>query len=333
MQAYIEAMPGWKRAVGRRIDRLVMDVVPEVCKAVRWHTPFFGVADQGWFMAMYCYAKYVQVTFFRGAKLRPVPPKASKQADVRYYEIREHDELDDDRLADWIRQASQLPGEKVFEMSAATASNAGSRRRGSSRRRTGERMSEQSSKVDAFVRRAKRWPDEIAKLRAVLLECGLDEDIKWGKPCFMHRGRNVAIIQPFKDHCALMFFKGALLKDDRGLLRSQGANTQSAMRLEFTSSAQIKKTVVTGDVKQAIAVEKAGLAVDFKARTKLELPEELTRAFAAKPKLAKAFAALTPGRQRGYVLHFTGAKQTKTRAARVERCAPRILAGKGFNER
>jgi len=194
-------------------------------------------------------------------------------------------------------------------------------------------VSTPSLQVDAFVKRAKRWRGEIEKLRAILLECGLEEELKWGKPCFQAAGSNVAIIQPFKEHCALMFFKGVLLEDTHGLLRSQGANSQSALRLEFTSEAEIKKTVLKSYVKQAVAVAKAGLQVDFKAKRELKLPEELTRILAKDPRLAEAFHALTPGRQRGYVLHFTGAKQSKTRTARVEKCAPKILAGKGMHDR
>jgi uncharacterized protein YdeI (YjbR/CyaY-like superfamily) len=194
-------------------------------------------------------------------------------------------------------------------------------------------MGTPSSRVDAFVSRAKAWRGEIQKLRAILLECGLDEDLKWGKPCFLFEGSNVAIIQPFKAHCSLMFFKGALLQDTHGALRTQGQNTQSALRLEFTSEAQVSKAVVKSYVKQAIALEKAGLKVDFKAKRELELPKELTRALQKDRKLAKAFSALTPGRQRGYVLHFAGAKQSQTRTARIEKCIPRILAGMGVTDR
>jgi uncharacterized protein YdeI (YjbR/CyaY-like superfamily) len=183
------------------------------------------------------------------------------------------------------------------------------------------------------VSRAKNWQDEIQALRSILLDCGLDEELKWGKPCFMFEGRNVAIIQPFKAHCSLMFFKGALIQDTHSLLRSQGENTQSAMRLEFRSKDQIKKAVVKTYVKQAVAVESAGLKVDFKAKRELELPKELTQILNKDSKLAKAFHALTPGRRRGYVLHFTGAKQSRTRTARIERCIPKILAGKGMNDR
>jgi uncharacterized protein YdeI (YjbR/CyaY-like superfamily) len=179
----------------------------------------------------------------------------------------------------------------------------------------------------------KTWQSEIKTLRSILLDCGLDEELKWGKPCFSFGGKNVAIIQPFKEFCALMFFKGALIKDTRGLLRSQGQNTQSALRLEFTGKEPIDKAAVKAYVKQAIAVEKAGLKVDFKAKRELELPEELTRVLSKNGKLAKAFHALTPGRQRGYVLHFTGAKQSETRTARIEKCIPMILAGKGMNDR
>jgi len=194
-------------------------------------------------------------------------------------------------------------------------------------------MSSQSPEVDAFVNRAKNWQGEIQTLRSILLDCGLDEELKWGKPCFMFDGKNVAIIQPFKEHCSLMFFKGALITDTHSLLRSQGENTQFAMRLEFTSKDQIKKAVVKTYVKEAIAVEKAGLKVDFKARRELELPEELTRILNKDSKLAKAFHALTPGRRRAYVLYFTGAKQSKTRTARIEKCISKILAGKGINDR
>jgi uncharacterized protein YdeI (YjbR/CyaY-like superfamily) len=193
-------------------------------------------------------------------------------------------------------------------------------------------MSSTDAKVDAFVARAKAWQGEIQKLRSILLDCGLDEDLKWGKPCFMFEGTNVAIIQPFKEHCSLMFFKGALLEDPHGLLRSQGENTQSAMRLEFTSEAQIKKSILAPYVKQAIGVEKAGLSVDFKAKRELELPEELNQILKKDRKLAKAFESLTPGRQRGYVLHFSGAKRSETRTARIEKCIPKILAGQGMND-
>jgi uncharacterized protein YdeI (YjbR/CyaY-like superfamily) len=190
-----------------------------------------------------------------------------------------------------------------------------------------------NTRVEAFVSRAKAWRGEMQKLRSILLDSGLDEELKWGKPCFLLEGANVAIIQPFKAHCSLMFFKGALLKDTHGLLRSQGQNTQAAMRLEFTSEAQVKAAVVKSYVAQAIAVEKAGLKVDFKAKRELELPEELTRILQKDRKLAKAFHALTPGRQRGYVLHFAGAQQSQTRTARIEKCIPGILAGRGMNDR
>lgn len=194
-------------------------------------------------------------------------------------------------------------------------------------------MATPNPRVEAFVSRASAWRGVMQKLRSILLECGLDEDLKWGKPCFLFDGRNVAIIQPFKEQCALMFFKGALLEDTRGLLRSQGEHTQSAMRLEFTSEAQVSKAAVTPYVKQAIALEKAGVRVDFKAKRELELPEELTRMLQKDSRLATAFHSLTPGRQRAYVLHFAGAKQSQTRTARITKYIPAILAGKGMHDR
>jgi uncharacterized protein YdeI (YjbR/CyaY-like superfamily) len=183
------------------------------------------------------------------------------------------------------------------------------------------------------VERATHWQEETRKLRSILLDCGLDEDIKWGKPCFSFEGKNIAIIQPFKAHCSLMFFKGMLLEDKHGLLRSPGENTQSALRLEFTSDSQIKPSVLKSYVEDAILVEQRGLEVEFKAKEELELPAELTKLLGKDKKLAKAFAALTPGRRRGYVMHFVAAKQSATRTARIEKCIPRILAGKGMNDR
>ena len=193
-------------------------------------------------------------------------------------------------------------------------------------------VSTPSPEVDAFVRKTKLWRDEIVALRSILLASGLDESLKWGQPCYSREGKNVAIIQAFKPHCALMFFKGVLLDDTHGLLREQGENTQSAMRLEFTSPSQIKVSIVNAYVKQAIAVEQAGLKVGAPTRRALELPEELAAALAKNRALAKAFNALTPGRQRAYAMHINGAKQAATRAARVEKCAPAILAGLGLNE-
>lgn len=190
-----------------------------------------------------------------------------------------------------------------------------------------------SKQVDAFIERADKWQDEMKSLRSILLDCGLEEDIKWGKPCFTCNGKNVAIIQPFKKYCALMFFKGAILKDTRGLLRSQGENTQGALRMEFSSEAEIKDSIVKSYIKQAIDVEKKGLSVEFKAKDDLVLPDELNSVLQEDRKLADAFQALTPGRKRGYMLHFSAAKQSKTRAARIQKCIPDILAGKGFNER
>jgi len=189
------------------------------------------------------------------------------------------------------------------------------------------------TEIDAFLDQAERWQGEMAKLREILLGCGLEEGLKWGKPCYMHEGRNIAIIQPFREICALMFFKGALLTDARGLLRRPGENSRSARRLEFTGEAGIGTTVVRSYVKQAIDVEKAGLAVDLAQRREPELPAELTRIMKRDEDLAKAFRALSPGRRRGYVLHFAAAKRPETRVARIERCIPRILSGKGLNDR
>ncbi len=189
--------------------------------------------------------------------------------------------------------------------------------------------------VDAYLADARRWHDETVALRAVVLGAGLDEAIKWGKPCYSFQGGNVAIIQPFKPHLALMFFKGTLMRDPEGLLVPQGENSQAAMRVEFTSVDEVaaRADAVRALLAEAVELERTGAKVAFRERAALELPEELVDAFDANPDLRTAWDGLTPGRQRAYVLHIAGAKKAETRAARVAKCAPGILAGKGFGER
>ncbi len=190
-----------------------------------------------------------------------------------------------------------------------------------------------NSRVDRYIERSTTWPDEMEALRPVLLECGLDEDIKWGKPCFSHGTSNIAIFQEMKGFLSLMFFKGALLKDPKGVLVEQGPNSRSAKRVEFTSVEDVNrlsKTIVAL-VKDAIRVEKAGLTVA--PAPELILVEELQQRLDTDRRFEAAFSALTPGRQREYHLHISGAKQAKTRIARLDACAPKILAGKGFRDR
>lgn len=189
--------------------------------------------------------------------------------------------------------------------------------------------------VDAFVADAGAWREEMAALRTVLLGAGLEEAVKWGKPCYGASGGNVALIQPFKGCVALMFFKGAVLDDPEGVLRAQGANSQAAKRIEFRSVAEVEAAAraVRTMLAQAVALEQAGATVDFGARRDLDLPAELVDALDADAALATAWHALTPGRRRGYVLQIAGAKQAETRAARVAKHRDRILAGKGLNDR
>jgi uncharacterized protein YdeI (YjbR/CyaY-like superfamily) len=179
-----------------------------------------------------------------------------------------------------------------------------------------------------------QWNAEITKLRAVLAKAKLEETVKWNLPCFTHEGNNIVILQPFKACLAMMFFKGKLLKDPKKLLVDNGPNSQSAMRLEFRSTAEIAKLapVIKAYVQEALKIEAAGLEVEFKKKPEA-VPAELKQVFAQNPKLKKAFYALTPGRQRAYLLHFSGAKQAATRQARIQKHALRILAGKGMMDR
>lgn len=187
--------------------------------------------------------------------------------------------------------------------------------------------------LDSHFKSADLWRDEAIALRKVLDGCPVREEEKWNQPCYTHDGGNIAIIQRFKPCLSLMFFKGALMRDPEGILKSQGKDTRSALRLEFTSVDEIEKLAKTikAYVDEAIAVEKSGRTVG-QAEVP-DVPEELIAAMEADPKLQEAFDALTPGRQRSYLLHINAAKQSATRTARIERARPKILAGKGFNER
>jgi len=187
--------------------------------------------------------------------------------------------------------------------------------------------------VDGYIARTQNWPDEIAALRRVLLDCGLSEAIKWAKPCYSHDGSNIVIIQEMKHFLALMFFKGALLSDPDGVLESQGPNSRSARRICFRSVDDVHRLAATvaNYVDEAIAVEDAGTEVD--PAPALELVDELRARLDGDPELRAAFEALTPGRQREYNLHFADAKQASTRSSRVDKYVDKILAGKGFRDR
>jgi uncharacterized protein YdeI (YjbR/CyaY-like superfamily) len=190
------------------------------------------------------------------------------------------------------------------------------------------------SEVDAFVDHSSQWQAEFAVLRELVLSCGLDETLKWGKPCYTLDGRNVVLLHGFKDYCAMLFFKGALLQDEQRILIQQTENVQAARQMRFTSVADIRRqrAVLKAYVVEAMALEKAGRKVVMKKAEAFERPPELAQALAHAPALKTAFEALTPGRQRAYILHIAAAKQAKTRWSRVERCTPAILAGKGPNE-
>jgi uncharacterized protein YdeI (YjbR/CyaY-like superfamily) len=195
-------------------------------------------------------------------------------------------------------------------------------------------MMTKNPKVDAFLGRAEKWREEFEKLRKIVLDCGLTEDLKWGVPCYSFEKTNVVLMHGFKEYCALLFFKGALLKDESGILVQQTENVQSARQIRFTSVAEIAAmdNILKDYLHAAIEMEKAGLKVDFKKTTEFAIPEEFQSKLDESPELKTAFEALTPGRQRGYLLHFSSAKQSKTRIARIEKAMPQILAGKGLDD-
>ena len=189
-------------------------------------------------------------------------------------------------------------------------------------------------KVDAYLRQEKKWPKEVAKLRKILLGCGLTEEFKWNKPCYTFQETNLVVVLPLKEYCALLLCKGALLKDTNGILVKAGQSTQAARQMRFTSLAEIdqKEAVVKAYIQEAIQAEKAGLKVEYKKNPE-PVPEELQKALDKSAPLKKAFHALTPGRQRGYILFISAAKQSVTREARVEKYRQQILDGRGMMDR
>lgn len=189
-------------------------------------------------------------------------------------------------------------------------------------------------KVDRYLNQAKSRREEMEKLRRISLDCGLTEELKWGKPCYAFENSNVVIIQGFKAYCALLFFKGVLLKDPERILKKTGPNTQVGRQIRFTNVQEIIKLepVLKAYIRQAIEVEKAGLKVHIPDKPGIKFPEEFQKKLDEDAALKAAFGALTPGRQRAYVFYFSGAKQSKTREARIEKCRQQILAGKGLND-
>ena len=189
-------------------------------------------------------------------------------------------------------------------------------------------------KVDIFLSKAKKWQEEFKKLRTIVLDCELTEELKWRAPCYTFQKSNVVIIQGFKEYCALMFFKGALINDTDGILIRPGKHTQAGRQIRFTNTREIieMEPILKAYIYQAIEVEKAGLKVNLKKTTEYIIPEEFQNKLDEIPALKTAFDALTPGRQRAYLLYFSTPKQSKTRESRVEKYTQQILDGKGLND-
>jgi uncharacterized protein YdeI (YjbR/CyaY-like superfamily) len=190
-------------------------------------------------------------------------------------------------------------------------------------------------KVDFYFSKAKKWQEELKKLRMITLGCGLTEELKWGVPCYTFQESNIVLIHVFKEYCALLFFKGALLNDAYGILIQQTKNVQAGRQIRFTNVREIveMETILKAYIYEAIEVEKAGLKVNFKKASEFLIPEEFQNKLDKIPALKTAFDALTPGRQRAYILYFSAPKQSKTRESRVEKCMQQILNGKGLNDR
>lgn len=189
-------------------------------------------------------------------------------------------------------------------------------------------------KVDFFFDEAEKWQQEFKQLRAIILDCGLTEELKWGQPCYIFQNSNIVLIHGFKEYCALLFFKGALLNDPNDILIQQTENVQAARQVRFTSVREVVKLkpILKAYIYEAIEVEKAGLKVKLKKTSDFKMPEEFRNKLNKNAALKKAFNALTPGRQRAYIFHFSQPKQSKTRESRVEKYIPQIMEGKGLND-
>lgn len=189
-------------------------------------------------------------------------------------------------------------------------------------------------KVDFYFNKAEKWKEELEQLRIIILDCGLNEELKWGSPCYTYQNNNIVLIHAFKEYCAVLFFKGALLQDAEGILVQQSENVQAARQARFTSLKEVLdvSAVLKAHIFQAIEVEKAGLKVELKKTKDFAVAEEFQDRLDASPALKTAFEALTPGRQRAYLLHFSAPKQSKTRVSRIEKCIPQIFSGKGLND-
>jgi uncharacterized protein YdeI (YjbR/CyaY-like superfamily) len=189
-------------------------------------------------------------------------------------------------------------------------------------------------KVDWFFDKAERWQKEFEKLRIIILDCGLDEKLKWGNPCYTFNESNIVLIHGFKEYCALLFFKGALLNNTNNILIQQTENVQSARQIRFTDVKEITKieSIIKAYIYEAIEVEKAGLKVNLKKTSDFKIPEEFQNKLDKNAALKKAFEALTPGRQRAYIFHFSQPKQSKTRESRIEKYISQIMEGKGLND-
>jgi uncharacterized protein YdeI (YjbR/CyaY-like superfamily) len=195
-------------------------------------------------------------------------------------------------------------------------------------------MQNMNPKVDFYFNKAEKWKEEINKMRSIVLDCGLTEELKWGVPCYTLQKSNIVLIHVFKEYCAFLFFKGVLLKDPKKILIRQTENVQAARHIRFTNPKEIVKLepIIKAYIHEAIEIEKTGLKVPLKKTAEFDVPEEFQHKLTEIPALKKAFEALTPGRQRAYLFHFAQPKQSKTRESRIERSIPQIFEGKGLND-
>lgn len=257
VQAYIAAMPGWKRDVGRRVDALIVRTLPGVRKAIKWNSPLYGIEGQGWFLSVHCFTKYVKVAFFRGTSLRPVPPGESKSEDTRYLDIHEDDQLDEAQLAAWVKQASQLPGERMGAASARSDGRATTTlKKTKSGSEEGKGADAPSQLIDARIKELGDWRGEtLARIRTLIKQAdpGVVEEWKWrGVPVWSHAGM-ICTGETYKDVVKMTFAKGASLEDPSGLFNSSlEGNTRRA--IDFHEGDKLDEKALKALIRAAVAL-------------------------------------------------------------------------------
>ncbi len=309
VEEYIENSLEESRDILEELQRIIKSTVPEAVERIAWNVPNYTL--NGVLTGFSVLSKHVSIGFSEGG----LSDEERKLFEENGYKT--------GKGIVQIKFNQKVPTQLIEQTLKAHAQvNAGLE------------IVQKNEKVDEYIEKVKKWKEETKLLREICLETGLTEDFKWKHPCYTFQGNNIVLIHGFKEYCALLFHKGALLKDEHKILVQQTENVQSARQIRFTNFQEIldSKSKIKEYILEAIEQDKAGAKVEMKKTSDFDMPIEFEKALKENVKLSAAFKALTPGRQKGYLLHFSQAKQSKTRESRIEKCIPMILSGKGLND-